>query len=202
MQVTLKKASELSRALLAAVKTVDLPSKITVSAYSTDDIADLVITGKKRFSDTCDRVTRMVRDGYLIREAIAEANGKADIGRKLTEVAALDEMIARLYVASTDKETVEYGYSPAVTTTDMVALSRRVEQMRTDIGNSELRVRPDNLVVDLVSGSVKNDLDDVIAILRRKRVTSKDAIAALNHTTMVDLSDDIVATLRSEKLID
>lgn len=199
MIVTLKKAAELSRAALAASKATDAKSSVSVSPFSSDDVSDIVRDGRASFDVSLNRALALIEVGYGLRHQIGEANSHAGVDNLLNRVAAVDEKIARITALTNVVET--YDTAPS---DDMSALKRRVEQARKDVLDAEQRRFGGEKVIkiDLLSPAIKSGYTDTIAALKRERSGLKDELTAINFNTKITISEEAVAVLRAEKLID
>lgn len=204
MQVTLKKAAELSRAAIAASKAVEIKSVVSASAFSTDTLDLIVDEGRTAFNDALDRALGLATVGFNIRAAIGTANATAGVDMLLTKVALIDEQIARINAAS--GSTDMFGVGDSIDTNDMSAATRKVEQLRKDVVDAESRRSPyanrDELTINLLAAEQKLALTDMVAALKRQRSALKDELTGINFNTKITLSDDAVQALRDEKLID
>ncbi len=203
MQVTLKKAAELSRAALAAAKAIEPKSTVTISAYSTTEVEAVVEEGRSAFNAALARSLALVNAGFEIRALIGNINAAVGVDALLTKVASIDETIARITAASgvtADKYSGETGTD----SDDMEALKRRVEQSRRDITDAENRRygSRDEIKIVVLGTAQKQELVDEIGKLKRLRAAHKDELTAINFGTKIDLPGSVVDTLRAEKLID
>lgn len=200
MQVTLKKASELSRAALAAAKAIEPKGTIIVSPFSTEQVVDLVHVGLVQFASSLDRVLALIDASFELRGAVGDANSRSGVGALLTKVAALDEHISRITaLTATASE-----YDASVSTDDMSAATRAVEQLRKDAGDAETRRfgGKSEIRINIIAAPERTDYTDMIASLKRRRVQFKDEITALNFANTVTLTAATEALLRNEKIID
>jgi hypothetical protein len=207
MQVTLKKAAELSRAALAAAKAIEPKGTISLSVYSTAEVADVLKQGRDEFDAALARSVALVDAGFAIRDAISTANSAAGVDKLLTKVAAIDEIVARITAAiggETGKLFSRGDSGDGSDSDDLSALGRRVEQARKDITDSESRrfgVR-DEVKINVLGTEQKKTLGDEIGAYKRKRSGLKDELTAINFGTKITISDAVADVLRVEKLID
>lgn len=201
MQVTLKKAAELSRAAINASKTIEFKKAFSISAFiSMDDfdIGQIVGTGQLALTDAVSRSLALVDAGYEIRALIGDANAKAGVSGLLTKTAAIDETIQRLTLIVTET-------GSAVACDDLFDVKLRFHKMRTDTTAQTETPRfgaTDRLTVSAISEAAKLNYLNDMAVLRRKRSAIKDELTAINFITKVTIPDHIVEVLRAEKVID
>ncbi len=204
MQVTLKKAAELSRAALAAAKAVEPKANASLSVFSLADVSEVVETGRKDFTASLDRSIALVNVSYEIRDLIGTANSAAGVDKLLTKVAAIDEVVARITAALPGADKL-FGGESGSDSDDMEALKRRVEQARKDITDAETRRYGggrEDVKIAVLGSEQKKSLTDLVGSYKRKRAALKDELTAINFGTKITLPERLVETLRDEKLID
>ena len=197
MKVTLKKASEIARAAIAAGSAIDIKKTTTVSVFS--DIADIptrVAVARQHILEDIQRACALISVGYSIRAEIGAENVRNGVNDLLSQVAKLDKQLA-VYSFS-DKPDHYNPFGAAVGTDDMVALIRRLERAATNTVGTHTG---DDLVIDLVNEGTKSMITDMVADLKRQRVALKDQITALNFTSHVLLNTDDVELLKQEKIL-
>jgi hypothetical protein len=204
IEVTLKKAAELSRAALAASKAIEPKSVISMSVYSLADPAVVLASGRADFEIALERSIKLIDAAFAIRGAIGSANAEAGVDTLLTKLAAIDEIVGRYTTATSDATAAKLGGDSGADSDDLEALQRRVQQARKDSTETETRrfgLR-DDVKIAVLGTNEKAVLADKIGEYKRKRAGHKDDLTAINFSTKITLSGSVVDTLRAEKLID
>lgn len=190
MEVTLRKAAALSKALLDAARKPTLSKTIEVSIYTEDAISTLAEVGVATFQANLAKALDLTALAFDIRRQIATANHAAGIDTLLNEKARLDAQ-ERFLVA------VETG--AAGTPLDIAETKLSVMRARSESGVAHYA--SEELSVQVVTDDDLANEKTLLQLLRRRKVAIADELLVANTTARVRLSDSAVASLRAAELI-
>jgi len=185
MKVTLKKASELSRALLTASE-APVSSTITLSCYLEKSPEPLIEAAEQKAIEDISRSLAQIEAAYAVRTLIAENNAKNGVTTLLTELAQVDATIERLVlVATSGHEAVDSIHNR------LIAQRARAENQ---YGSEEIST-------GVFKKATLDGYSDTLADLRIRRNNIKDMITGLNFTTTIEIPDSVREVLKVSKII-
>lgn len=187
MEVTLQKASKLSKNLTEATKALSVSTTMAVSIYSTDVDAD-VNKARSAFESNIEKVSAFIAASYEIRQSVSEANSRSGIDSLLTEraeVEAKEKFISNLLGR-------DIG----------VDVSRAKRQIETAIARQKVdQWGSDTVAVSVLSEDAIGELKTQLYALRRKKNDITDQLQGTNSSTKVTLSAKTVEALQHAELI-
>lgn len=197
MEVTLRKAHSLSKALLEQVRKTPLARTVTVSIYEDVEASDAATeAGEKLVAAVADGI-KCIDAAYAIRLSIAKANLAAGVDGLLNEKARLDagEKLLSQAVDGSSDHSYTSAVDPAIARQKMDALKVRAAQPDKGYGVTE------ELTVKVATPEVTADLSTNLATMRRRKTEIADELLGLNTSTRVSLSPDVVTLLQRYNLI-
>jgi len=196
MEVTLKKAAELSRAAGEAAEKVriDATQKHSIYAASNPDVPAL----RAALAGRIDSAMALLQAKYVIRGLIGEANARSGISAALTEREMVDAQTKRLSAIADQFDTARDSTStPDIAFTEASWMRDRLQRaekvshyVETDVS---FRVADEDM-----EATVKARVQR----LKRTRSDITDRVAGINLNTRVTLPPSVVSTLKTNGLID
>lgn len=196
MQVTLKKAADLSRAALDAANKIKPKTTVSVSVYQKTPVAETVAKARDAVTTAETQAKALLDVAFALRQRIGEANARCGIDAALTDRALLDAQERRLTALT---EGVEHAYDAS----DAETVAARIEALKARAANPQgglARFEESFDAVVLDAADVAAITADLAAIRRRKS-DLKDQIAGLNLSNHVVLDDAHVQVLRQHGLV-
>jgi len=190
MQVTLRKADQLAKALKELGETITVERSYQVNIHDLNWKTSLA-TATQEASSKLDRLMDIQVALAGIRAAVGRANNEAGINDLLAE----DNMLkARIGVMQ------QIAESPVRESEDTIAGMIAHQQKPTE--TSRYGYGNDNVIVinGFAQETLKNAQDVVLASKKRRRAISDDLISK-NVSTKVTLTAEIVKILTTENLI-
>jgi hypothetical protein len=201
MEITLRKASALSKALLDAGRALPLAKTVKVSIYGALSVESEVALAASTLADNVTKATALIQASFELRKAIGQVNAASGIDDLLTQKASLDAVEKLLtgigsssssrYSLGSDGEDVS---DVRIAQAQLDVLKSRIAAATTPLsyGRSE-----DSVTVAVPAPMVQEGLADI----RRLKTEIADQLLALNMTKKVTLSATTVALLEEFKLI-
>jgi len=197
MEVTLRKASALSKALLEAAKKLPAPRSVEVSIYAEGDLSEVIAAevqeGLAKLVDNTNNAQRLFIAGFSIREKIGAANAYSGINALLSERAVLD---AREKLLAPLVEGAAFG-----TKSDIAAAKLETLRARASAADARNYGLTEELTVSLGDGADFVEFANDLLLIRRRKTSLADDLLALNTTTKITLSAGTVELLNKFKLI-
>lgn len=196
MQINLKRALKLRKALEAHLSAVTLPTTVAVSILieaNQKDAMPAVEVGRLALSAKLGQARRLSRILASLRTKIVEENVRVGIDAILAEAANSDRQVALF------KKVVDAGETPeAEVLQSEIALAIKDLNREGDRGYS----RPSReVVVGVVSSEMRAAFTKEIVNLKRRKEELEDKRTALNASTMIEISEDDAALLTEAGLI-
>lgn len=194
MQVTLKKASDLSRAALEVANGSIRPRLDAVlSVYQKAPVGDTVEKARLAALEEEMGAMLLIKVAFSIRKSIGIVNASAGIDDALTERAMLDVMERRMQsMVSTvgfDDEAI-----------DTVAARLEAAKQRVAAGDSLSRFE-ESFTTPVLGKEDIARINSDLATLKRRKNDLKDEVAGLNLTNYIKLTDDQVKVLRTFQIL-
>jgi hypothetical protein len=198
MNVTLRKAHALSKALLEQAKRLPLKRTVTISIYDEEAPEDRVDEAAEALVANLGTARAMVSAAYVIRQAIGVANKSAGIDDLLSEKARLDAE-EKLLAQVIDANGSDYEFNSA---TDPAFVINKLEAIvaRNKTG-AAYGSATEELTVKVASSEIVAPLADDLAVLRRRKTEIGDELLSKNSGVMVALDASVVELLGAAKLI-
>ena len=189
MRVTLRKAKALQTAIFEAINT--LPIEVNISLGEFDNVGMSISTAQQNFTKNSLLRVELWRADYAIRDLVGQTNVAVGIASKLTEKALLDKLIEDMsgMVSS----------SAQLKSTD--ALTGALEKKKNAVPVAGYGYREDTVTtgiftLDQIEG-FKKDLGN----LKKQKVKLDDELLELNVRSEIELTEDIVALLKSVNIL-
>jgi hypothetical protein len=191
MEVTLQKASKLSKALAEATKALTISKSVAISIFSADLEADLQ-KARALFEKNVNKASAFIAASYEIRQSVSSANAKIVDGVSVdllltqrAEVEAKEKFISAL--AGKDS-----GSDVAFAKRQLEAALARYQ--KEHYGSETVNV-------SVLSEEALEEIKTQLFALRRKKNDLTDQLQAINSNTKIKLSPKIVDALRDAELI-
>lgn len=197
MEVNLRKANALSKALLEAAKKLPLARTVSVSIYDENPSKASVDLAAEKLVENARDARALIADAFAIRADIGDANAKSGINDLLTEKARLDaeERILVAVVEPANDHTFDAATAPEYADAKLASLKKNAESEAARYGVTE------ELLVRVATTDVTSPMKDELLAIRRRKTAIADELLALNTTTKVVLRSGTVALLNRFKLI-
>jgi len=189
MEVTLQKASKLSKSLMEATKALQVNRVIGVSIYTADIDAD-VEKARGLFEKNIQKVSAFIAASYEIRQLVSAANARAGVDSLLTERAEVE----------TKEKFVSGLVGANGNNTDVTVAKRQIEAAIARQQKAEY-YGSDAITVSILSEESIEELKAQLFALRRKKNDITDQLQGINASTKVKLSPKTVETLKDAELI-
>lgn len=198
MEVTLRKASALSKALLDTSRALPLTKAVKVSIYAETTVAAEVATAETKLATNVVKASALIEAAFGLRKSIGSINASSGIDALLTERASLDsveKLLAGVGAVSryTEDETVE---NLSVAQAQLDALKVRASSASVD-ALAYRRGTEDALTVAVPAPTVADRLVEI----RRRKTDISDQLLVLNMTKKVKVDAATVALLEEFKLV-
>jgi hypothetical protein len=189
VQLTLKRASDLSRAALAAANAIKAEPVVALPLH-VENVGDVLAAARAVFAERVTELEDLLAAHFALRAAIGAANARIGVADLLARRALLEVLDKRL-TALIERIPDERG----IAASDRVAAVRlAAARRRYDEGQSFGAA--DTLTVGLVGEEGRAALLSRRAEVRTERDVVGERLAALNLGERVELSGTTVAALR------
>lgn len=197
MELTLRKASTLSKSLLDAARKLPLSRTVQISVYDQVTPEDLVKDATAILLNNLRDAGDLTRAGFELRAAIGIANSSSGISALLTEKAALDAK--EKLIASVAEPISDAAFNSAVTAPIAAAKLESVRQ-RLAIGEQRYGLS-EELAVKVATVETVAPLKDDLLAIRRRKTQIADELLALNTSAKVPVSAFAEELLTRFKLV-
>jgi hypothetical protein len=199
MEITLRKASALSKLLLETARGLPLTNTVTVSIYSTSTVADEVAAAQAKLATNVTKAVALTKAAFSIREAIGNMNAVSGIDALLTEDAGLSAS-EKLILGALGGRAVTFEDDS--TDTSVVLAQSRLDAIRErqKVTATDRYSREDSVSVNVL-GEAATEFQSELVGLRRRKTAIADELLGLNMTKKVTLSPQIVTLLEEFKLV-
>jgi hypothetical protein len=211
MQVSLKKAYEYEKAAFAAIAKVSISGNIIISIYNKLDVASLIREARAKAEQSVVDIHDLVVAGNTLHTMRSTINNDCGINRLLTSLAALDReegtVSSVVGKISPTSESVgkRGGYiefsNPIIS--DPAEVNERISDARRlkDTDPAFSRSNTESVTVSIFDEKSLTIYSDMLAEIRYKKQDIKDQLVALNLTNKVELPQQVIDTLRKNKII-
>lgn len=190
MEVTLRKAAALSKALLEAARKPKLNKTVEVSIYTDGMIDDSIQEAVDTLASNLSLIEDRVSAAFEIRGQIAGANHAAGVNRLLTQMAQLDALERFLAAAL---EGPANGTPADIAQAKLNAMIARAADKTAYVS--------EELEVNFLGAADLPEAREKLRQLRRTKASLADSLLVLNTNTSISLSDYAVSALRGADLI-
>lgn len=202
MNITLRKASQFSKALIEAGRKTTVNRHVSVSVYEATEVEKpaqvLVELAQESANEKLTQALQFITGGYELRGQIAKANAEAGINLLLTEQANLSAHETLLSTVCG----IEYSYDDSVEPQYADAKLAALVALNKKRDASVSIVQPtDHLLVRVITDEIKDPLKDAVAAIRRRKAEITDELTYRNASTRVDVSEFVEGLLKGLKLI-
>lgn len=189
MDISLRRAAALSRALLETAKQIEIKTTETISVFEPDPVSKRAALLEK-LNASVQRASALISAAYDLREQIGSANARNGVNSLLTLRAVLEA-----------KEKFTRAIAEAEPQTAASLLTGQIENIKARSASAASYYGHDEVVAPVVDASMKADYQDMLQNIRRDKTDIADRLAELNATTKITLNEDVEDVLRREKLI-
>lgn len=183
MKVTLKKASALAAAVLAAVP--KFSHEFSVDVYADPVSTERLEEMNDQLAEQVETANRLIDVGFLIRELVGRANAENDINGLLTSRALIEKKLETFNTIPLRQK------GP-----NLVALERQVEAARAN--PQPAYVGRGGLSILLETASL---VAPELTKLRRAKREVEEKLATANYNTHIEIPEDVVEVLKSLDLV-
>lgn len=200
--VTLRKANELERGLIAAASKIEFERTIQVSIHRDETVTDLVKSAQASLNQNVATAVALVRAAHVIRQAISKANADHGINDLLGEKAALDaeeKVINQVVSGVSDARRARYG-DDLNSASDPAVAQKQLDAARVRAATADRHTLEEVSVRVLDAATVATLTAELANIQLRKRAIADELLSA-NMTTKVTLESETVNLLKQIKLL-
>ncbi len=183
MEVTLRKAAQLSAQAIQAAGQYAISPAITVSAFGPTTVQDAVAEHSAEQVQNLATSEALLRAGFAIRALIGKANRENGVDDLLDKKALSDALEKRLASVSTRRAK-----------NDLVSAQAQLESLAERVGKADY-YGSDGVTVVGITEDVAADIKAQQTQLRREKVRIADDLLHLNTNTKVTLDAQTVETL-------
>jgi hypothetical protein len=201
MNISLRKASALSKSLLEMARALPLTKQVVVSAYATAPVADEVATAQEKLRTNTAKAYALIKAAFEIRTAIGAVNSTSGVDALLSEKASIDttEKLVSTVVSITP---AHYGEEDEDNSS--IVAQARLDAMRVRLANpTETRYGGNNesVTVNIVNNDLATNFQSFLGDLRRRKIAIADELLVLNMQNTITVSEDTAALLAEYKLV-
>lgn len=200
MQVNLRKANALAKALQDEALKQTAPTSIAVSVFAVEpDIVGEAVTAGKAVRQSLEDALALTTAAYTVRGLLGKAFHTSGINDVLTEKALLDRREKLI------SNVLAYAPTGPQAEQDLELAPRRleamIEQRKAAATSSTLNLRQigETLTVQ-VPPSAYVGLDDELRVIRRRKTEITDELLGLNTANRITIPEDVVALIQRFKL--
>lgn len=198
MEVNLRKANAISKAMIDAAKKLPLERTTMISVYDADSSpSDVVAMAGEKLIENARAAEALIAGAYVIREGIGRANASSGVDRLLTEKACLEAQ--EKILAAVVEPAGDHQYDAA---TNVEHAEPKLDTMRKVLNSETTRYGfEEELRIKVASPDVVEPLKTELATIRRRKSAIADELIGLNTTTKLRLPDEVVDLLGTHQLI-
>lgn len=187
MKFTLRKASVLQNEIQEAAKNIALVGRVSLNEFQ--DAKAALATANSELKANLGRLSRLNTALATVRALVGKANLTSGVNEKLAGLAAIDKMISRYTELAVDTNLAE----------DVAVIEGRVNKLKT---RDETRYYGSETVdTGVLSAADMEAFKEELRVLRKRKQSINDEILELNIRTEIELSEEVVAVLKAEKVI-
>jgi hypothetical protein len=195
MEVTLRKANALSKALLEASRARTATNSVAVSIYAPTTVEAEVATGTTKLMSVAATVTSLIEAAYSIRDSIAMSNASNGVDSLLTEKAKLDTIEKFLAPLAGTKS---YDDDDDAVEASTVAYQARLDALKERAKTTTDRYNRDETITVTIAAPA---IAEQLASIRRRKIAIADELLILNMTKKVTLPEKTATLLTELKLV-
>jgi hypothetical protein len=193
MQFNLKRATDLSRAALAAADEINVDGAIPLAVH-VNDVHGALAEGRASFERSVSELEALISAHFTLRSLIGTANAKAGVSELLARAARLEMLEKRLTgILSALGKRNEAGASA-----DVLAARVAAARHRYDEGNN---YAAEVIHLSVVDTPMRRAVVQRRTALRAERAALLERVAALNIMEKIEIDTGTEAALRSAGII-
>lgn len=200
MQINLRKANALAKALQDEALKQTAPTSIAVSVFAVEpDIAGEAVAAGNAVRQSLEDALALTTAAYTVRGLLGKAFHTSGINDVLTEKALLDRREKLI------SNVLAYAPTGPQAEQDLELAPRRleamIEQRKAAATSSTVTLRQigETLTVQ-VPPSAYVGLDDELRVIRRRKTEITDELLGLNTSNRITIPEDVVALIKRFKL--
>lgn len=200
MQINLRKANALAKALQDEALKQTAPTSIAVSVFAVEpDIAGEAVSAGNAVRQSLEDALALTTAAYTVRGLLGKAFHTSGINDVLTEKALLDRREKLI------SNVLAYAPTGPQAEQDLELAPRRleamIEQRKAAATSSTVTLRQigETLTVQ-VPPSAYVGLDDELRVIRRRKTEITDELLGLNTSNRITIPEDVVALIKRFKL--
>lgn len=196
MEINLRKASAVSKALLELAKKQQLPRTVEVSIYDENPAQASVDLQAEKLRENLATARLLTEVAFEIRGLIGIANQTFGISAALTKKAALDAQERLL--AAVVEPTSDHAFSAAA---DPLFADAKLEALRAKQKGDTVYGITEELAVKVATSDVVLPLKEELLNIRYEKSKLADEIQSINHYSTIFVSQTIGDLLLKYKLV-
>jgi hypothetical protein len=189
IEISLRKASALASEVLSTIN--NIPTVGTVELNEFEDAKEVIDKANETLFVNINRINKLNNVFTKIRREVGRANVSCGIHDKLTDINALNRMIAHLKVLIDDD----------VLQPDIKVIIGKLRKLESSAETPYQYGRKDTITVGHLTSEDFDLLKGDLARLLRERQQLNDEVLELNVSTKVSMSDEDLDVLKSERLM-
>ncbi len=187
MKFTLRKASVLQNEIQEAAKNITLVGRVALNEFQEAKTA--LATANTDLKANLGRLSKLNGALANVRALVGQANLTSGVNGKLADLAAIDKMISRYTELAVDTNLSD----------DIAVIDGKLNKLKT---RDEARYYGAETVdTGVLSAADMEAFREELRVLRKRKQTINDEILELNIRTEIELSEEVVAVLKAEKVI-
>lgn len=190
MDITLRKANAIQDSIRDAINSIRVTLTIDINEFQ--DVQEELQSANTTAFTNDHRREKLLNALYKIRGEVGQANASSGINLKLSDAAFIDKRIIQLE-----------DFSRATPKLELFVINGKLDRIRNAVTDSTRRIYTDDSVVR-TSVLTKDEIAKTTATvqhLKKQKQKINDEILALNISTTITLSDEIVETLTKEGIL-
>jgi hypothetical protein len=207
VEITLKKAINIQKALLEAANKIKFNCSIRVMAYGNVDVAGMISENQEKLQEAFSDAIQLLSTHYNIKALAGEANDKCGITNLLREKARFDAIEKKLgsliKITEVGEDRMYSPHGNAMQVEDkgsIAAILDRIAVIKERIQNKD-RIGEDSFNVDIVTDAFMDFQQSELLRFKRQKASVSDQIAALNINNKITIDDSDVSVLRKHKIL-
>lgn len=197
VEITLKKAADLSRSAIDAANAIKVNPTIAISIYTPRSASEIVEAAREQIANSIDTITELLKVGHSIRALIKAKNTEIGIDERLNRRAYLDALEKRLTTILNQAGITPVGDFDEDEVSDEIA---------TVEGQIAALKATDNRYHSSVSAKVMDSvmierIRDTLNQIKRDKAELRDELAGLNLNARIKLDPSDVAVLKKHKIL-
>lgn len=191
MDITLRKANAIQDSIRDAINSIDI--KVSVELNEFQDIDKVITDATAKLYELDQRRFELLTALYNIRGLVGQANASAGINLKLATAALYDKRVVQLEDFK--------RLAPMLERDVIVGKLEKIRTQPIESGRFALTSRDTVVSTTILTQTEIDQAAISIKELKKKKQKINDEVLALNVSTTIPLTDEVVATLTTEGIL-